>query len=182
MSVKKTKPSAPESPADYDLRMQRLDDAALSRWTSLYADPTGSLREKDPELVDMLAFSLRRRSIGNDPQDRECGLFILERIRDSQSPVKLKAMFSIITRMKRHEAMKGAKPRRSSVIMPLWGPFLTSYLSKYRRPPTLNEFANHLVDTTAGTAIVFPLASCEAAWTKIWKAVGLSHRSARKGK
>lgn len=171
----------PETPEEKQSRLQLLDYAAELRWASLFADPTGSLREKDPELVDALSFSLKCRSVGDDPRDKECGLLILERIRGG-TPKEINDMFAIIKRMKKHAAIKGAKTRRASVIMPLWRPFLTSYMQKHGVAPTLNEFANHLIETTEGTAIKFPSPSCEPAWTPIWKAAGLSHRVTRPGK
>ena len=173
-----------ERPADaeeIELRLQHLDYAAECRWTALHADPTGNLRDKDPELVDMLSESLRRRSIGANTQDAECGLLILNRIRNG-TPEELKNMFAIITRMKRHAATKSASAKRNALVLPLWGPFLMDYLKRHGYAPTLLEFAYHVVEVTEGSSVKYPKPSCEPAWTPIWKAVGLTHRAARPGK
>jgi len=174
-------PACPPDAEEIELRLQKLDHAAENRWAALHADPTGILREADPDLVNSLAGSLHHRSIGSDTYDSECGLLILNRIRNGTLK-ELKDMFKIITRMKRHAAVKGASAKRNSVIMPLWRPFLTAYLKKHRYAPTLQEFANHIVEVTEGSVVRFPSPSCEAAWTPIWKAIGLTHRAARTGK
>ena len=171
-----------EWPADAEekeLRLQHLDFAAEAGLYALAVDPTGKLRNRDPELVDMLAPRLRCRSLGDSPDDKECGLFILNRIRDG-TPEQVDCMFKTISLMKARAANALKEKNRNAEVILLWSRFRQDHK---RRPETLYEFAAYIVQR--GHGFYWPSLSAESSWRewgKIWKAVGLSHRAARPGK
>ena len=165
--------------SDKEIELRLLDTAAEFKLPSLQIDRRGNLRNRDPELVDALAFSISRFSWGEDQTDKQCGLLILERIR-KQTPDELKETFRTIRLVKERSLNALKEKNRAVEIIRQWAWFR---VTEGRAPETMVEFAAHLVEKCPDH--IWPSLSSDGSfrkWGKIWKSVGLSHRVAKSGK
>jgi len=163
-----------------EVRLLNLDHAALSKYAAFLVSPTGKLRDRDPELVDMLAQSLRHRNRDKRDfqHDKDCAMLLLNRIRDG-SMQQLDAMFKTIILMKRQADSELREKNRNAEVLIHWNRFR---LMEGRLPDSLAEFAADLVRSLPDYN--WPSLTAKSSWRKwgeIWKAVGLSHRAARTG-
>ncbi len=176
----------PKGSDEIAIRNLHLDHQAQMGFHALLVDPTGAIRKKDPELVNRIAWSLFIKSIGNDENDRDCGLMLVDRIR-SGTLKEVEAMFKAISKMKAvHDAAISAKMNLKDVmdirsaLIHLW---IRYRIEKKRDIPDFATLARYAEKKKSEYPNVdfSPLKQRDRR-TKLMKATGMSHKAGRTGK